>query len=581
MIYNKLAASCRKITKKRYKTGMVRYRIREKERGVALLLALIFVTFFGGIIVVVVSSMSLRSHTAEADVAAWEMIQLSKAARLVVRDRMIADPNLRNAALAHPLLSIQDLKDSGYLQPNFGRPQVGGVDVNTLDQEIKIIVASWSPDGLGTTADDKNVPTAFVYFRPGGKSSGGLASVMAESARKYGVSLGAPLFDGGGNIISPDCRGGGPAVVIWDTGCMTSAEFTDLTGDAFAAGALVMPVWKSSRQDTRTVMRFPQPDNPGYSTMLTDLEMGTPTVADCPDTADQVSITAADGTVTSTGLCKVVDDNPADLIDGDKRFNVENVSSMSANRIIAEPQPGGDFGGSDPTVAPNMGPNDEAFTVVPDATGTTGNVTLMNDLQVYRTRALPALVTERFAVPNASLAVERNTRVYSQSADATKRGITTIGTAAARTLVAQTLSAGTLQSTEAGTNGAPRLNVNGAASFTGDASSGAEWLTQTLNSTGATTATGDDVKITNTLGLGGTTLNVSGDATIKNNIREAATVTVNNSIAIANTLTAASTRNANGTGPLPTLNVTGSCRDGNSVIGGCPNRQMTPPNITP
>lgn len=597
------------------------------QRGVSLLLALIFVAFFGGILVAIAAFNNSRVRVAEAEVAGWELVEIAKAARLYVRDQMAAVGPTPAAITAYKTttatptrITLTTLKAGGYLPTTFGRT-IGALDYNALNQEIYIIRANWSTTGLGgAPADPATVPSAFVFFRPGGKSSFNLVVNIVENARRFGATLTAPLFDVTGTNRSADCRSTGPATGLWDTGCLTQAEFAALMTPlslptTFAGGGLIMPAWKAVQPDLRAVMRFPQPENPGYSTMLTDLEMGIPVTEDCPNTADQVSITTIDASgtpvTTFTGLCEVRDDTGA----LNQRFHIQNVANIGAERVIAEPQ-SLDFGGTD---AATVGTgNDEAFNV-------SGTATLGNDLRVFNTRPLNG-IAYRFDIPTASLAVERNAYMYSQNTSF--RGVATItGNATAGSLLTDSMTSGTLRSRTTGTTtGAPRISVTTRGTMTGTTSvtgsANAELISEDLRADVAAAAGNNParagaqlratdnagrVQVTNTLNLNSQTLTMtgtqnsapafdspSGFRAIIANINDAQDVNVVGTAGATQdlqfmsnntSLTANTTRNTANTAVMPTIEATNAgaseCLEGVNIADACPNRQYFMPLITP
>ncbi|MBU6235121.1 MAG: hypothetical protein KGQ41_04695 [Alphaproteobacteria bacterium] len=590
------------------------------------MLALIFVAFFGGVLAGIAIFNRNAVRVAEAEVAGWELVQIGKAARLYMRDQLVANPALRNTSQTPTRITMAALKNGGYLPQTFGR-SVGALDYNALNQEVYVIMANWLPTGLTLTNDASSVPSAFVLFRAGGKSDPNRVLEVVESARKNGATITAPLFDFNNNNRSADCKGTGAAAGLWDTGCLSQAEYNSLATSiglpaGFRAGALIVPAWKMSQHDLRAVMRYPQPENPGFATMLTDLGMakqtrdndGTddnncnPTAGDPGDT-DEVTIRTVDAsgnpTTTSTGLCDVVDDTAAAT--GNNRFNITNVANLTAERMVAEPQAADTRLVAQPAAAENGGVdtaqigtgNDEAFNV-------TGTLTLGNDLRVFNNRSLNGIAT-RFAVP-ASIAVERNAYLYSQST--TDAGIATIGTiTSSNSLITDSLTTGTLTSTSSGVTAgsSPRITatnsiaITGTTSVTGTANS--ELISENITGGNATLTATDNtgkVQITNTLSMTGQQLSVtgtepvSGYSAIVGDINDADNVNVTGIagasqdlqfLSTNGTLSADSTRSADNTGNMPTITATNSgaseCLEGLNVADACPNRQYFVPFITP
>lgn len=550
------------------------------------MLALLFVALFGGILAAILVFNRTHVRTAEAEVAGWEAVEIGKAARLFVRDQFAANPGLRAAAATPTLITINTLIANRYLPQSFGRLS-GGNYVNALNQRIYVIRTNWSPTGLGgAVTDPATVPTAFVYFRNGGKSTFDLVPEIVKNMRALGATITAPLFDSAGVNRSAVCRGGGAAVGLWDTGCMTQAEFATLAGavglpTVFTGGALIVPAWKVVQFDLRAVSRFPQPENPGFATMLTDLEMGTPVTQNCPTNADQVSITTIDAagtpTTTFTGLCRVRSDTAA----VDNRFSINNVANLAAERVIAEAQTT-DFGGEVATIG---NANEQTMAI-------SGNARLGSDLRVFDTRALNG-IPYRLSVPNGSLAVERNAYLYAQNTS--NKGLATIGTATANALISDSMTSANYNSTVAGTTtGAPRMNITtretitGTTQVTGTGSS--ELVTDTLTANSANVHASDNtgqVQVTNTLNMSGSTMSVAGNepvsgySSIFGDINAANNVNVTNNLQFTSangSVTAEGTRNTDGSAPLPVVNVN-RCLEGVNVAEACANRQYFVPII--
>lgn len=570
--------------------------IKRAQQGVSLLLALIFVAFFGGILLVLIRFDAREVRQNEARVTGWEAVEIARAARLYVRDRYANDPSLRTTAATPSQIALSTLKSSGYLAANFGR-FASGHDISALNQEIYVVMTNWSANGLGGSVTDlATVPSAFIYFRNSSRSAPDLIVTAVESARGFGASVTAPLFDLTGANRSADCRGGGPAVGIWDTGCLQQSEFAAMASAAglpstvFSGGSLIIPAWKAIQPDLRAVMRYPQPENPGYATMLTSLQMGTPT-GDCAQQANQVSITTLNsvGTpiTTYTGLCKVLDDAAAGgPSSNDRRFSIDRVANIHAERLIAEPQ-SVDYGGETASIG----------TAQDDAMRITGDLTLDSNLQVYSARPLNG-IPARFAVNNGTLAVERNTYVYSQNVS--RKGVANIGTATARALVSDSVNAVNYVSTEDGlTAGArPRISATQSGTLSGNLSvsgaADAEMISEVISAPNAQIRALDTTgkaQITGTLNMNGTAMNVVGSgmsyganeyAALVGEITSAGSVRADDSVRFlspSNSISASSTAYYSGT-PMPIVN-TARCVEGKNVADACPNRQYTPPNITP
>lgn len=568
---------------------------RSGERGVSLLLALIFCAFFGAILVTMARYGASEGRQTEARVAGWELVQIAKAARLYVRDQWAVNPAFKTAAAIPSRITMATLKAGGYLPAGFGR--VNGVnDISALNQEIYVILANWSPSGLGgALTSSTTIPSAFVYFRDGGKSSANLVLELVNNARRFGATLTAPLFDFVGVNRSAICRGAGPAISIWDTGCMTQNEFATIAGAigvpaVFVGGGVILPAWKAVQPDLRAVMRFPQPENPGFATMLTDLQMGTPSgdtnpLDNDPCTGNHVFMTTLDAAgnpaTTDSGVCKTLDDDAAI----NRRYNIDRVGNLTTQRIIAAAQTA-DFGGE--SAAPIIGTaNDEVMQI-------TGDAALSSDLRVFNVKALPAGVTHRFNVPNGTVLGERNAYIYSQNL--ARRGIATMTSASANSIFTDALTTSNFNSLNAGTTPGsnPSLNVTSVANINGpltvNGGGASELITETFNAANgnvhATDTTGQ-VQITGTLAMHGTAMSVGNAAPMTDSSGNTYSA-VFGDITGASEITAANTQLLSSSGSISahaTLNTnridTVRCLEGSKVTGACPNRQYVQPNITP
>ncbi|HEY8964614.1 MAG TPA: hypothetical protein VIN59_09160 [Alphaproteobacteria bacterium] len=605
----------------------------------SLLLALVFVTFFAGALVSIARFNAYQVRENEARVAGNEVIEIAKAARLYVRDLMITNPALRTTAATPTEIPLATLKNAGYLSNNFGRSS-GGFDLTALGQRIHVIMTNW-PVG-GNVNDPATVPTAFVLLRHinnQDRSTAQLMTIAMEVAREQNTSIIAPRFNGATNV-SADCTdtvttpsATGPAASLWDTGCLSSGDFDRLVEAALPGsypasatvysvdpGGLMVPVWKVVQPDLRVVMRFPQPENPGFATMLTDLQMGEP-VGDCTINANQVQITTtnAAGAVITTpsGLCQVNGDTSG-AGGVNRRFNITQVGNMALQRLIAEPQ-AADNSGFMAAETANIGTiNNDSFRV-------TGNLDLGNDLRIYDQVALPGGVPSRFDVPAGTMSIERNAYLYSTDPlNANWGGKATIGTiTGSRSLISNSLNTPRFQSTSASLagygNDMPSINVTRTTDIAGDmriTGTNAELLTETLqansgpDNAGTTTInearSGADMLATNTTGLvqvSGTLNNngramtiqgtnaaalTSGFSAIVGSLDTGGNIQINNNMTFSDTtntqITAGASRGYSGASPnvTPVNTITATrCLADNVVANGCPNRQYTPPKVTP
>lgn len=327
------------------------------QRGFALIITLVFVGFFAAILTSIVSFNRDQARENQATVAGAEAVQIAKAARMYVRDQLAAnEAGTRTDAIAGRVINIDtDLQDRGYLPASFGK-RIGANDFrNSLGQRIFAVMAMYPPGSAAATA----VPTAYIYLDPSTSTAGDMLPrymlLAAESARRLGTAVSAPTFDLAGTNTSPDCTDDAGnttrAAAIWDTGCLTNNEFRSLSASLtgapfdFPAGGFIIPTWRSEKFDLRAVMRFPQPENPGGSTMLTDLDMGVRngTLSGgrvlCTDTI-QTTRDKDDGTYedNDTGLCKVVSDTiVGGAVTAQRRFDIGNIGDLASDYLIADP----------------------------------------------------------------------------------------------------------------------------------------------------------------------------------------------------------------------------------------------------
>ncbi|HRC27555.1 MAG TPA: hypothetical protein PKX87_09020, partial [Alphaproteobacteria bacterium] len=294
---------------------------RNNAAGFSLFAVLIAVVALGGIVSSAALYNSGQSRVAQARAAGWNLVQVSRAARLYVRNNSMALPGgvdanadgVMDDAFVKGVLSagsqeipLADLVAAGLLPAGF-------TDRNVLGQTIRVFAANYPLDG--DPGLPSTVATAYVYLEPGALSSPMMMQVLAGAARENGLPVVAPTLDGAGNPVE-DCQADGqPDVALWDTGCLNGTQFTALTGAVFAPGALLAPAWRSMVHDPRAVMRFEQAENPEAARMATNLSLG---VADRDDTGAcqneiLVSEPKANGISYAdrpTGLCDVLPDQP-------------------------------------------------------------------------------------------------------------------------------------------------------------------------------------------------------------------------------------------------------------------------------
>lgn len=319
--------------------------------GFSLFAVLLAVMALGG----VVSSFALynsgQSRVSQAKSAGWTLVQVSRAARLYVRNNSIPLPagvdqnadGVPDDTFVKATLSVvpqeipvSSLVAAGLLPPGFP-------DRNILDQRMRVFAANYPLDG--DPALPSTVATAYVYLEPSPRSSAMMMQVLASAARENGLPVSAPTLDGSGNP-SEDCQADGkPDVVLWDTGCLNGVQFTALTGDVFVPGALVAPAWRSMAHDPRALMRYEQAENPDAARMATNLSMGISNVDDTGVCQKEIIVSEpnANGITyqdRSTGLCDVLPDQPGlpSIAEADRRVDLANVGAITAERVIARPQ---------------------------------------------------------------------------------------------------------------------------------------------------------------------------------------------------------------------------------------------------
>jgi|GEM_PF-2201412 len=623
---------------------------RRAQRGFSLMLALIFVTVFAGALAAIATFNSYEIRQNEARVTGAEMLQIAKAARLFTRNLMAKNTNLRslvvgytgnplpaltvNNELSNVLVSAQTiplqlLKDAGFLPQNFGRSN----GTTALGQKIYVVLTNWK---MGTVQPD-TVPTAFIYIDKSSKSTPLLMQVAVEVARKQGLSITAPRFEGATNKSAPCSRDTSPnnASGLWDTGCLTNAEF-DALMDVISgpgtytlqAGAIMVPAWKTIQPDLRAVMRYPQPENPGFATMLTDLQMGTPVGTGNCATAAHLEITTTDSAGnpkydTDSGVCDVEPDGVSGTTASrDKRFNVLGVANMALQRVIAAPQNTTQLANLADTRMDGLLEEASAGLAGADnrdeALQIAGDVELGSDLRIYdRSYASGAAPSRRFDVPNGTVVVERNVYVYSQKTNG--KADVTANSTEAKNLIATSLTTKEFEAlNDAGTNTAS-LNASSNVTLEGilTVGTGGELITKTLEasklstpSTGVAVREGKKLEVSGAAQIG--TLDVGGWKTrIQNNTlvpgstyhASIGTLKTADKVVVTDTLTtidkpsgapsyqtniiAGTTTDYNGDkmNQIEVINKDGTgaarCAPGSSdVVNACPKRGYHPPSVS-
>jgi hypothetical protein len=507
---------------------------KRSESGFSLLVALIFVAFFGSVLTTFVYNISGDTLESEADITGWQAAKIAKAARIYVRDQIVANPNLKFNldidAGGPQVVSLNTLSANALMPSDIAR-QAGGQFFTALDQEIIVIMANFPIDG--DPNEDSTVPTAYIYLKDSPRADASLIQDVVETARRQDVALSAPIFNAGANI-SGTCNGLGDAVAIWDTGCLGEVEFTALTGEAdFVPGSLLIPAWRAVNFDTRVLMRFPQPETTGMTTMMTELEMGDP-LTDCDtNTASRIAMPSDSGAVSD--LCGAMSDNSAatNNADADRRRDIIGTNAIQGGSYVAYRQAGNDVVVDNAGVRTNA-PADEnyAFNVNQDLTATgdmkifDGNITISDNTQIDRNaivstqttgRLVSANIGNRLSGDGLSTKTLEVINTVNTGSNISATGIT--ATPAGRvtgTMVSQQLLMNTGNST---------INVNGSGFMLGDTQSDSTIITGTGDVSGYSYVSGNlnannvqvqnDAQTGNTVLVGGTT-NISQILNIRN-----------------------------------------------------------------
>lgn len=324
---------------------------RAGERGFSLVVVMFFVGLIAALIAMSVQNQRGAVQRDQARAAGWHLAQISKAARIYVRDRSLtsADPYHKSALAAGGIaISLAELEAAGLLPSNTP-------DTNVIGQSVRVFAANYPVDG--NPASTRTVASAYVVLEDSVQSRGNpsLMQYLTEGARAHGLYVNAPIFSESGDNISDACNGA-PGYALWDTGCLNLADYSVITGENdFTIGSLIVPAWRSDIPDTRAVMRFPQPENTGYATMMTALEMApVDRNADgsCVETI-QIYDYSAGNIPIDTGLCRTRDDgvaaapesgDPAYVDSDDARRDIINVAGMTVNSVIAAAQDYGESG---------------------------------------------------------------------------------------------------------------------------------------------------------------------------------------------------------------------------------------------
>lgn len=273
--------------------------IRE-EAGFSLLIVLLAISIIGGAFSSMLWYRSDAAIQRQAYAAGWQAFEIAKATRVFVRNATLNPVNLTSGVACCTqaqvqaqggfiAIPLQDLINAGHLPAGFNAR-------SPLDQQFTAYAGSYPlvPNPLAAGFPITGYLTSLTAGggnRAASVASARTAAAMMQGAREAGLSSSAPLVVGGINQ-SEDCNPGDPAVVIWDTGCIGQTEWANATNTISAggipinAGDIIVPTWRAIDHDLRALMRYPQPENVGANTMLTDLHFGDATnFAANPDTA--------------------------------------------------------------------------------------------------------------------------------------------------------------------------------------------------------------------------------------------------------------------------------------------------------
>lgn len=315
---------------------------RASEKGFSLIVVLFFVGLVAALVFMSMQGQRGAVQRDQARAAGWHLAQVAKAARIYVRDRSLTESDIYHKSVLSAGgvgIRIADLRSAGLLPENFP-------ETNILNQRVLVFAANYPVDG--NPAEPATVASAYVFLEPSRmtQSNPSLAQYIVEGSRQNGLYINAPIFSADGFNISDPCRGSA-GYADWDTGCLNLADVRTIIGSGFDAGALIAPAWRSDVPDTRAVMRFPQPENAGYATMMTALEMARVERNDDRSCVEFVQIYdySNGGTPINTGVCRSWSDTPVASAPGapydashDRRMDIINVSEMTVDTVIAAPQ---------------------------------------------------------------------------------------------------------------------------------------------------------------------------------------------------------------------------------------------------
>ena len=316
------------------------------EAGFSLAITLFFAGAVAAILTALIYTTSQKATQGKASATGWQIAEISRAARVYIRNQNAdAATGFTTAELATTgagprEVSFAEIKAAGLLPDSY-------TEQTSLGQTIRIIAANYPV--RGDANDPETVPAAYIYIVDNDRTSAITSNVIAEGARRFGLSIASPRFDGDGNNVSADCQGAGdPSFAIWDTGCLNETDFNVLvailpgTEQVFTAGSLIVPAWRSIQHDNRAVMRFPQQENTSFNQMQTDMAMGLVNRSADGSCARFEQVNDGNAALADTPVCEVFDDNTGG--EQDRRFNIIGMGGLQVDQIIAANQDAGDVG---------------------------------------------------------------------------------------------------------------------------------------------------------------------------------------------------------------------------------------------
>jgi hypothetical protein len=408
------------------------------ESGFGLLLALAFVGFLSGLVLLAAENERYRVAEARAESASLHMVQIARAARILVRNNSnplaggvdingdtIPDDAYQVAvvsAAAPTTIPLAQLTAAGLLPTTFR-------DTNVFGQTVRVYAESWPIN------DPAGVSAAFVVLEPSPKARQSDMQLVALSARDMETNFDAPLFDNGGNNISDACNGL-PAVARWGGGtdeCLNGNDVTAMRGAAFTEGELIIPAWLSSVHDPRAVMRYPQPNNPLAQTMATNIYFGAPDGGFAqiyePDGAGGVNAIPTTIETVQADDSGAID--PNDPTTSDMRTNIIGINQIDVRQMIIQAQtPVGSEVTTDPALPPgaqvvagNDASNIAGTTEVLNVSG--GNIDLTGSA-FFTGRMINPTANARVNVAGGGLNVDHSINLSDPTADMNIGGSTDV-----------------------------------------------------------------------------------------------------------------------------------------------------------